>query len=61
MATEHKELFALARIREITGLGHKPMLSDLPDEIERLLKAKDAEISGLRARLEMEATNAPNG
>lgn len=43
-----QEIMALAEIRAVTGLGSKPMLSELAAEIGKLLAAKDAKIARLR-------------
>lgn len=43
-----EEIMVLAEIRAVTGLGSKPMLSELAAEIGKLLAAKDAKIARLR-------------
>ena len=46
-----QECFALADIRRVTGLGNKPMLSEIASEIEALIARKDAEIAKCRRRI----------
>ena len=48
----------LADIRHVTGLGEKPMLSDLAGEIGKLLAAKQAENARLRADFETALASA---
>ncbi|MCA3080554.1 MAG: hypothetical protein ING71_17400 [Rhodocyclaceae bacterium] len=43
-----KVIKVLAEIRQVTGLGDKPMLSDLAGEIGKILVAKEAENKRLR-------------
>ena len=45
LASEHRDVYlchVLAEIRDITGVGHKPMLSELADEIKKVIADRQA-------------------